>query len=269
VRETGRDRGVKWIGIFGAACCLAFPVQAETGLEGLDLGAQCLSSPYQQAETPAQERLRDLVSRLRAGGPDLAYLDKVLAASQPDLCIDDRSISERGYFNVDLNLIALSDRIQADEMLAILMHELRHADQLIRGYCPSNKVSMAENARATFAIEADAMAMTALSAWTLRSQGDDGPWQAMLSWERYSDIAERFETEITASGSANQAAEAAFTQWFASEWRTWSYYSASCGDYLDRQDRSHALPRYDLLPDDFYARLCRMPDGTPYDCRQP
>jgi len=255
--------------ILALTLTLATSARSAHDLPGLDIAAQCLTAPYTHAVTPAAQRLRALLDRLDDARDPLQDLAADLTETEPLLCIDDRPIAERGYFDVDQNLIAVSAALDPDEMLTILIHELHHVVQYSRGYCPSNDVSREENARATFAVEADAMAITALAAWVLRSQGDPGPWSAMLGWDRYADIAERFDAEASASGNLARAASLAFYQWYDSDWRRTSYYLSSCSDYLDRQDRTHALPSYDLLPSDFLTNLCRLPDGTRYNCAAP
>ncbi len=163
-------------------------------------------------------------------------------------------------------VIALKSSLSFDEQRLILIHELRHLEQFDRGHCPSNDVSMRENARAVMATEADAMAITTLLAWDLRTIGHPGPWHTLIDWEQYGDIPQRFEAELAETGDLEAAVVAAFAQWYASDWRVNSYYFASCSDYLDRLDESHKLPRYDMLPDDYLTRLCRLPNGAPYAC---
>ncbi|MBT8410374.1 MAG: hypothetical protein KJP02_01080, partial [Octadecabacter sp.] len=57
--------------------------------------------------------------------------------------------------------------------------------------------------------------------------------------------------------------------WYMSDDRLNDYYIASCSDFLDRQDASKLLPRYQLVPDDFLDDLCRLPDGSRYRCLPP
>ncbi len=262
--RSGRRR-TPWHAAAVAALALATTTAgAQPAL--LDKDRQCLAPPFETAATPAQQIVQRLTNVLASRLP--AY--EAMAQSQADratlICIDDRAIDARGYLDVTNNLIALKSTLSEGEMLAILLHELRHLDQLDRGYCPTNQVSMQENARAMMATEADAMAITALLAWGLREAGEARAWQALLDWPRYGDIGLRFAAEMAASNDLGQAVSAAFDQWYDSDWRVESYYAASCSDYLDRLDRSKQLPRYDLLPGDFLDNLCRLPDGTAYAC---
>ena len=226
----------------------------------------CLSSPYDATQSEAQKSIRGLLDVIEAQFAAYPTIGEAFVALAPILCIDSSAATARGYLETDSNLIALSHRLSFDEMLAILLHELRHLDQFNHGYCPSSNVSMQENARAIMATEADAAAIASLIAFTMREEGNPGPWQAMLSWPNYSDIPERFEEIMEQTDDALTATAAAFTQWYLSDWRTEAYYLSSCSDYLDQLDRTKALPRYDLLPEDFLDRLCRLPTGEAYDC---
>ncbi len=229
--------------------------------------AACLDHPYQDAASPEQEELRALFAEFSAILPDLPRMRDAIDTLRPRLCIDNRAITVRGYLDAEIRLVALRAGLERDAKLLVLIHELRHLEQLSRGFCPSNQISMQENARASLAYEADAMAVTALIAWDLAARGDGGPWQVLSEWQNYADIAERFAEVRRETGDPGSAVTAAFDQWYASDWRTESYYRASCSDYLDRLDQSHALPRYDLLPDDFWEQLCRLPTGVGYACK--
>ena len=153
--------------------------------------------------------------------------------------------------------------------IGVLLHEIRHLDQLRLGACPSDDLAMEEYARATFALEADASAISLLIAWDLKERGDPGVWSALSAWDSQSDIAARFAGEMATSGDAEIAVSTAFDQWYASDLRREQYYIMTCSAYLDRQDASKALPQYQLLPGDFYAGLCRLPDGRDYPCSEP
>ena len=71
------------------------------------------------------------------------------------------------------------------------------------------------------------------------------------------------------TGDGPLATTAAFYQWYASPERRERYYRAACSDYLDRQDRSHLIPRYQAIGAEFFESLCRMPDGGVYSCADP
>ena len=246
--------------LIGAGICAS----VATGQDLPD--AACLTPPYRDAASPDQEELRALFAELSTILPDLPRIRDAIDTLGPRLCIDHRAIAVRGYLDAELRLIALRAGLGRNAKLLILIHELRHLEQLNRGFCPSNQISMQENARASLAYEADAMAVTALIAWDLAARGDDGPWQVFTEWPNYADIAERFAEVRRETGDPGAAVTAAFDQWYASDWRTEAYYRASCSDYLDRLDQNHVLPRYDLLPDDFWEELCRLPTGESYDC---
>lgn len=243
------------------------PLQAQALPIGPDV--LCLTAPYTTATSPAHQTSLSLLRAVRGLGERFPTLLETFEGLQPSLCMDERNIADRGYYDVTSNSIGLKNSLTFDEKLAILLHELRHMEQLDRGYCPSTDYSMKETARATFATEADAQAIATLITWSMKQDGSPGPWQAMLGWERYSDIPERFEKVLVETNDPGLAAAAAFEQWYASDWRIESYYLASCSDYLDRLDASKRLVSDDLLPADYLDNLCKMPDGTNYNCIEP
>lgn len=209
---------------------------------------------------------------LDAAGPALSAFPDFRAALEgqaPVLCLDSGPSEARGFLDVEANRLVISTRLNLPEQLVIFLHELRHLQQVGEGFCPAPTLSMAENARAVFALEADAMAVTSLIAWTLREAGDGAPWQALTDWGRYADIPAAFQQAIARGADQTGASAAAFYQWYGSDWRRESYYIAACSDYLDRQDQSHALPQYQLLPESYLSQLCRLPDGTGYPCAEP
>lgn len=197
------------------------------------------------------------------------YFRAALEGQIPVLCLDSGPSEARGFFDVEANRLVVSARLSLPEQLVIFLHELRHMQQVAEGFCPAPTLSMAENARAVFALEADAMAVTTLVAWTLREAGDTAPWQALSDWERYADIPAAFQEAIARGADDTGASAAAFYQWYDSDWRRESYYIAACSDYLDRQDASHTLQQYQLLPESYLSQLCRLPDGTGYPCAEP
>ncbi|MCI2399203.1 DUF6782 family putative metallopeptidase [Aliiroseovarius subalbicans] len=252
------------VGVFALAFAVPSPAAAQAELTVQN----CLSHPYDTPETPHQTLVRDLMSALELTLAGVPEMNAALAQHQPAICIDPRPITARGYLDPTTMQIALAEALDFDAMLLILIHELRHLEQFDHGHCPANDVSMKENARASMATEADAMAITALLAWDLRTLGRSGPWDHFAAWQEYQDIPARFEQALTDTGSLSAAVSATFDQWYASDWRVEAYYQASCSDYLDRLDLSHALPRYGLLPEDFLGTLCRLPSGAPYDCTE-
>ena len=85
----------------------------------------------------------------------------------------------------------------------------------------------------------------------------------------YKDMAASFAKTMRETGDAGLATTAAFYQWFGSDERQTRYYVSVCSEYLNRQDASHNLPRYELLEAGFYEKLCKLPDGSAYECSDP
>jgi hypothetical protein len=229
----------------------------------------CLTPPYADPRTPGQQVIADVVARLQDAATAFPSLLAALEARGPEICLDPRSAGARGHFDLASNVIAINRSLESAEALAILIHEVRHLDQIGRGICPSDGLAMEEVARATFAMEADANAVLAHVAWELRDAGDGSVWDAFVGFEHYRDIGPAYAAAREASGSIAHALGAAFEQWYASDWRRERYYVASCSDYLDRADTTHSLPGYGLIDDDFFVRLCSSPDGSTYDCVPP
>ena len=96
----------------------------------------------------------------------------------------------------------------------------------------------------TLAMKADASAVSFVVPWCLREAGDGALWDALADWPSRSDIAAAFAGEMMRGAGVEAAKARAFAQWYASDWRREISYIAACSDYLDRQDRSHALQRY-------------------------
>ncbi len=226
----------------------------------------CLAPPYDAPGTDAARRLARIVADLAPVLAELPSLDPSGFRDPPQICLGAGTAGPQGSFDPMQNRIVVK-ALQPDGLLAgVLLHELRHAEQYQRGFCPSNDLSMQANAQATMAMEADASAVSLLAAWLLRDMGRPEPWQALAGWSMQADIAARFAEEIGAGGDAAAALTAAFTQWYASETRVERYYVASCSDYLDRQDKSHALPSYSQLSAGFYTDLCVLRELEGYAC---
>lgn len=226
----------------------------------------CLEPRATEATTAEQMRIMALVDRIAALQPGPNPLLQNIPVLGTSICIDDRAIEARGYFDVDANYIALGSELSDDQMLVILIHELRHLDQLAKGYLPGTDHAMAEAARFTFAMEADAQAIVALFAWQMREAGEPGPWNILLGFPRYTDIAEAFAETATETGDPALATGAAFDQWYASDWRRERYFTAAISDHLERLEASKALPSYHLLPEGYFDALCHLPDGGAYPC---
>ncbi len=202
----------------------------------------------------------------------LERFPSLLAAMEersPELCFSTQMDNALGYLDIEQNRIYLSKQIPTAMQVGVLLHEIRHLEQLAIGVCPSDELAMKEYARATFALEADASVVSLLVAWDMKENGNKGPWLALSSWPTQSDIASRFASEMLVANDVASATSVAFDQWYLSEARRESYYIAACSDFLDRQDASKELPRYQLVPADFFDDLCRLPDGTSYQCSPP
>jgi hypothetical protein len=238
-------------------------------VSGAAFAQDCLTAPYTVPVSAVQMGIAALVDRLRIAGLAYPSLVAALDARQPQLCVVPVSLDARGYFDLEANVIAIREDLDPAQGLAILIHEARHLDQSVRGLCPSDDLAMAEVARATLALEADASAVLAHVAWEMREAGDGSVWNALAGFERYGDIARVYEAARVDNGPAAPALAAAFAQWYASDWRRERYYVASCSGYLDRVDEAHRLPVHGALDAAFFESLCLMPDGTSYDCAVP
>lgn len=231
----------------------------------------CLSHPW---ATTIDSRAADagLVDLARWLDPTFAMapgMAGAVALIAPDLCLSEGLDGAIGYLDAERRQIVVDVRAAPALQRGILLHELRHLQQLVLGYCPSNALGVKDNARATFAMEADASAVSLLLAWQRRADGDPSAWDALAAWPQQADMAARFVREMAQGADLPTAAAAAFAQWYASEERRDQYYRASCSDYLDREDRDKLLRGSGHLPDDFIARLCILPDGRPYPCAEP
>ncbi|GGE49847.1 DUF6782 family putative metallopeptidase [Actibacterium pelagium] len=229
----------------------------------------CISHPYTTMPTAAH---REIVSIFRGVAPTLKRfpsLETAVSNMTPELCLSDQMHNAHAYLDVDKNRIVISQRLNTSMQIGVLLHEIRHLEQLAIGACPSEDLAMKEYARATFAMEADASAISLLVAWNMANHGNDRVWAALSAWPTQKDIAVRFEEEMTKSGDLAAATTAAFDQWYRSPDRRESYYLSACHQYLDRIDESHALPRYNLLPEGFLEDLCVLPDGKGYSCSAP
>jgi hypothetical protein len=229
----------------------------------------CIEHPY---DLPVAEDQYGLVAMYRDITTALVHfpsLAEALDSAEPDLCFSSVMDNALAYLDFDQNRIVISEGLSKGMRNGVFLHELRHLDQFVRGSCPSDDLAMKENARATFAMEADASAISLLVAWEMKENGDDYVWAALSLWPSQTDIAESFAKEMADTGNVALAVTAAFYQWYASSSRVDRYYAASCSDYLDRQDASHKLPMYQLIPDAFLEDLCTLPDGSSYECSFP
>lgn len=232
-------------------------------------GDTCIAPPYLSASTQEERDLLRLHREIVTALERFPSLGQAYQSRLPALCLSERMDNAHAYLDVRNNRIVINRSLSRDMQTAVLLHELRHLDQMFTGSCPSDDLAMKEYARAVFAMEADASAISLLVAWDMKENGNAAAWSALSSWPSQSDIAARFSDEMAASGDVALATEAAFAQWYASDDRRRRYYLATCSDYLDRQDAGHALPRYQLLDADFLDQLCLLPDGTAYRCTVP
>ncbi|MDG1128649.1 MAG: hypothetical protein P8N68_06065 [Paracoccaceae bacterium] len=243
----------------------ALPVTAQVADEPV-----CLDHPYDAAEGTDQAlRLAGLIDGLR---PTLAAFKRLGAALEdrkPRICLTPSLVLESGFLLPDANRIEIDGRLDDAMVTAIMLHELRHLDQVVAQICPDDSLAMEQVAQATFALEADANAITLLVAWHMRRNGDAAVWNALAGWPSTGDIAARFAASMGDHDDPALAVAAAFDQWYTSEERRQRYYIATCSDYLDRRDDSKRLPSYKQLPQDYLDGVCLLPDGTPYACRAP
>ncbi|GHE93815.1 hypothetical protein GCM10016455_12510 [Aliiroseovarius zhejiangensis] len=250
--------------IFLAAMLVVVPTLGHA--QGIQPARSCFAPTQMQAETKDQMVIAGMISQLEPV-IELVFTQWTSQPQlRPSLCLVDHSSAAIGEYLSAPNTIYLRRDMPAPLMQGIMLHELRHADQYLRGFCPSNDVSMQENARAVAAIEADASAISLLAAWRLSKLGRPDTWAALAAWPMQRDIATIFEQRLSATLDPVDAVSAAFAQWYRADGRWNSYYVSSCSDYLDRQDDGHLLPSYATLPDDFLKKLCIMPGGERYPC---
>lgn len=199
--------------------------------------------------------------------PDLAvYLLDSARKLNTAFCIEDRADGCRGYFDYNYNIIAVRKKLDLFIKVIIFVHELRHVDQVSRGFSQSLDYDANEMVRLNFAVEADANAVLALYAWRLKENGYPQTWAQLFELSQYSDIYSAFRTEIESSKDELKATRAAFIQWYKSKWRTVNYYRSSLGGYHDMLDDTNLIQRYDKLPENYFNNLCTLPDGENYGC---
>lgn len=182
------------------------------------------------------------------------------------ICIDERDDETRGYYDFKYNIIGLKEHLGLLEKLIIFVHELRHIEQFTKGFYNSLDYDIEEIIRMNFAIEADVQAIVTLYAWRMKKTGMDEVWNALSGFAKYIDIAEEFEKEIQNSGDELKAANAAFVQWYKSEWRIDKYYKCSYSWYVDELDQTKIIQKYQKLPENYFSKLCILPCGNNYGC---
>ncbi|WP_218588602.1 DUF6782 family putative metallopeptidase [Marivita hallyeonensis] len=224
----------------------------------------CADPPFDSPEPIA--RVVEATSEAISG---FAGLEMTLSSAIREICIADKLHAARGYFEPEARRIVLAPDLEGGLPEAVMVHELRHAEQYALGLCPSLSLAMRDYAQAIFAMEADASVASLVVAARLKESGNDSMWEAISRWPMQSDVAAAFETRLEETDSLSQAAQAGFDAWFANEQRTDVYYVSSCLDYLDRTEEAHLLPQYDRVAPEFLDQLCTLPDGTPYQCALP
>lgn len=229
----------------------------------------CIDAPYLTAESDQQGELIEIYSEIRPVLERFPSFLETLENKSSSLCLSDQMNNALAFLDIDKNQIVMEQALPRAMQIGVLLHELRHLWQFSRGSCPSDDLAMKEYAYATFAIEADASAISLLVAWDIKEHGDDSVWNALSSWPLQTDIASSFAEIMHETGDVGLAATSAFYQWYASDDRQEMYYAAACMDYLDRQDAGHIIPRYKVLDPGFFERLCRLPDGSAYHCSAP
>jgi len=251
--------------VLALLCLGAPPASAQVA----DPFRTCLAPPYDGARTDTQRQIRSLADWLRSALVPHPSLARILEDRPPEICLSDHLFGIQGDFELAARRIVLRRGLSQPLMRAVAIHELRHVHQTRTGICPDPSLSMESTARVTLAMEADASAVSLAIAWHLRAAGEPSVWTALETWPTHADLALAFEAEMRASGDVALATARAFGTWYESEWRRETYYIAACSDYLDRQDRTHALPRYGSLDQAYLSDLCRLPDGRVYPCAEP
>ena len=194
------------------------------------------------------------------------YLLSVANELHTAFCIDERDDETRGYYDFKYNIVGLKEHLEFFEKLIIFVHELRHISQFTRGYYNSLDYGIEEIIRMNFAIEADVQAIVTLYAWRMKEMEISEVWNALSGFTNYIDIAEEFEKEIKRSGDELKATNAAFVQWYKSEWRINKYYKSSYSWYVNMLDETKLVQKYLKLPDNFFSKLCVLPCEKNYGC---
>lgn len=224
----------------------------------------CGRQPYD-----APDQVAELVFGMEPVFAAFPAMQKLIDDVAPEICIEEGMFEMHGYFEPESNRIVIDGSLNVGLQQAILVHELRHVGQFTSGICLSPNLSMVENARAVFGMEADASVSSAVVAWAMREAGSPQMWDAISEWPMQQDIAAVFADKMQNSNDIGVAAGAAFAAWYSYEPRLDLYYLAACSSYLDREESSNRLRRYDALSPSFYGKLCYLPTGDSYACGDP
>lgn len=225
----------------------------------------CLDYPYAAADSA----LAGDIAEVREALTPFADLLTSLDTARPRICLVSGPSEALGTFETEGNLITAGEALDGPKRQAVLIHEIRHLDQYLRGICPSETLAMRDNARAVFALEADAMAITHLVAWSSRERGEPAMFDALLVGDETADIATAFQAAITAGGDISVATAAAFDAWYGSEARLERYYISTCMAYLDRIEDEDLLPGKQALSSGFLSEVCALPGQESYPCEEP
>jgi hypothetical protein len=222
-----------------------------------------------KTEYKKSKKIKDIERLLRIikNEPQISkHLLGKAASEKVAVCEDNNQLASRGYYDYDYHVIGLLRGVSLSKRTLILVHELRHVDQVSQGYYHSLDYDINEMVRLTFAVEADANAIMTLFAWRMKQLGFVDPWITLRNSEKYSDIPKRFEAEMKNDSNEITATRAAFIQWYQSDWRVTSYYRTALSGYLDLLDETKRLRRYNKLPEDYLDGLCILPAGENYGC---
>jgi hypothetical protein len=224
----------------------------------------CAKSPF---DTPPE--IAEVMNTVSVAITGFDGLQTTLETSVSEICISDHLLKTRGYFEPATNRIVVASDLPKGLLQAVMVHELRHAEQNEQGVCPSLSLGMKDYAQAVFAIEADASVTTLVAAARLREAGDQVMWDALANWPMQADIARVFNETMIQTNDLAQAAHDAFEAWFTDDRRIDAYYVSSCSDYLEQTELQHLLPQYGRIEAKFLSQLCTLPDGTRYRCAIP
>lgn len=225
----------------------------------------CLDHPYAAQGDPLAA---DMASVRRALSEFPSLID-ALDTARPRICATEAPSVALGTFGADQNEITVDATLPGPKRIAVLIHEIRHLEQNLRGICPAATLTMRDNARAMFALEADAMAVAHLVAWSSLEQGEPGIFEALTTAPETGDIARAFEAAIRETNDAAAATAAAFDAWYASDSRRERYYVSTCMAYLDRLESENSFAGTAPLSADFLSHICSLPDQTSYPCVEP
>lgn len=227
---------------------------------------RCLGTGLEATSDDAGlERLARVAGDLDSGPPIARQLAALRVARGTDLCVETAMPECRGFFTPDSNAIVLREGLPEPVMALLIVHELRHLDQIDRGFAPDPTLSRRATVRHVFALEADAQAIVSHFAWEGR-EADPALWENLLDLPNYSDIAIAYAAAREDGGTVAASALDAFEQWYASEWRREHYYHATCSDYLDALDTTKRFAGTESLDPERLRGLCLLADGTDYGC---